>query len=170
METPNGERRWSSTPRPIAVGATTSAMHSHASTVSSFLNLSLSSQDFSLVEMQSPVVSGHDILLVSERVTGWQRLLRNLLAPEDSSDLVNQLEADSRQFHWKVQDVCAKALGEWIKRMGDQATITRLLSSLENIHRKDVSDDLKKIYCFTSPGNLQFTFVVNSAIFRCRKN
>ncbi|XP_065051165.1 uncharacterized protein LOC135680879 isoform X2 [Rhopilema esculentum] len=167
METPNGARRSPSTPRQIAkqslwttqtgplVEANTSAMHSYSSTVSSFTNFSLSSQDIFL-ERQCSVASGDDILLVSERVTGWQRLLRNLLAPEDSSDLVNQLEADSRQFNWKVQDVCAKALGEWIRRKGDQATITRLLSSLENIHRKDVSDDLKKRYCFTSPDVPEF--------------
>ena len=109
-------------------------------TPQSYINLSLSSLAISSQEPKSDLVDSRDILIVSENITHWQILFRNLSQPQDVSNRIAQIEADNRNV--KTQEVCAKVLEIWQRERGNEARYRVLVDSLYKMKRKDVVDTL----------------------------
>ena len=141
-------RRESSTPSTTSYRTFATAGTRKASTVStpaSYVNVSLPSPCFDLTPLCSLIeVESDELLLVSEKVTEWKPLLRNLFSPEDVSDLTDQLECDGHSKGLQVTDLCHKALCEWKRRKASQASFQQLRDSLEKIGRRDVKEELEK--------------------------
>ena len=141
-------RRQSSTPSTTSYGTFATVGPRKTSTVStpaSYVNLSLGSSGLGLTPFDFlNKATSDDLLLVSEKVTEWQNLLRNLFSPDDVSNLIDQLECDGYSKGLQVKDLCHRALCEWKRRKASQASFQRLLDSLEKIGRRDIKEELEK--------------------------
>eukprot|EP00794_Sanderia_malayensis_P016920 gene16920-18626_t len=87
--------------------------------------------------------SQEDIVCVSERITtDWQILARNLFRDFPGVDPEGVIEEIEYQRPHKLQDVSAKLLSEWKKKLGCQATKEQLLNALCRTGRSDIYEHL----------------------------
>ncbi len=118
----------------------------HASTPNSYVNLSFPDQDVGLFSLPSAEVTKEEILFVSEKLIKWQIFVRNLFqdTDEDVDHLIAELEDEKETKRLKLQDVCARVLNEWKKRLGKEATFQCLFFALRKTGRKDLCQELQE--------------------------